>query len=63
MAESSAADNMVVDQEDNPAAPPVSLPVTQIINTAQAQHGLRHSDYARYRWDFWSFLLSIMCYL
>ena len=49
MAGTEGAENMAVDQEDLPMAPPVSLAVTQTINTAQAQHGLRHSDYARYR--------------
>ena len=44
-------EDMAVDLGDNPASPPLSLPVTQMINTAQAQHGLRHSDYARYRWE------------
>ena len=46
-----SAEDMAVDQQDLPVAPPVNLAVTQTINTAQAQHGLRHSDYARYRQD------------
>jgi len=49
MAGTEAAEDMAVDLEEVPPPPPVSLPVTQTINTAQAQHGLRHSDYARYR--------------
>ena len=49
MVDTEAAENMTVDLEDVPPPPPVSLPVTQTINTAQAQHGLRHSDYGRYR--------------
>ncbi|CAL5220684.1 g2733 [Coccomyxa viridis] len=49
MAGNEATEEMAVDLGDIPASPPLSLPVTQIINTAQAQHGLRHSDFARYR--------------
>ena len=35
--------------EEAPVLPLLSLNVLQIIKTAQAQHGLRHSDYTRYR--------------
>ena len=35
--------------EETPVLPPLSLNVLQVIKTAQAQHGLRHSDYTRYR--------------
>lgn len=33
-----------------PELPLLSLDVLQTIRTAQAQHGLRHGDYGRYRW-------------
>ena len=49
MAGTEATEDMVVDLGDIPASPPLSLSVTQTINTAQAQHGLRHSDFVRYR--------------
>jgi hypothetical protein len=30
-------------------SPPLSLPIFAVIRAAQAAHGLRYSDYARYR--------------
>lgn len=30
-------------------SPPLSLPIFSVIRAAQAAHGLRYSDYARYR--------------
>ena len=44
--------NMEVDTvnvEELPVLPLLSLNVLQAIKTAQAQHGLRHSDFTRYR--------------
>lgn len=41
---------MNVDEGDDAApAPLLSLSLLQVVKTAQAQHGLRHSDYTRYR--------------
>ncbi len=40
---------MDVDGEELPPKLQLSLNVLQTIKTAQAQHGLRHSDYTRYR--------------
>ncbi|KAK9904768.1 hypothetical protein WJX75_002167 [Coccomyxa subellipsoidea] len=41
---------MNVDEGDDVApAPLLSLSLLQVVKTAQAQHGLRHSDYTRYR--------------
>ena len=41
--------------ESRRALPTLSMPVLQIVRTAQAQHGLRHNDHARYR--------QVMCML
>ena len=41
--------NMEVDAQEAPVLPLLSLNVLQAIKTAQAQHGLRHNDYTRYR--------------
>lgn len=35
--------------EQPESRPPVSLDIFQYIRQAQAQHGLRHNDYKRYR--------------
>ena len=35
--------------EPKPELPLLSVDILQTIRTAQAQHGLRHGDYGRYR--------------
>jgi hypothetical protein len=35
--------------EPKPELPLLSMDILQTIRTAQAQHGLRHGDYGRYR--------------
>ena len=55
MAEMEASQAEAADALMEPANDPlplsaVTLPLMQVIKTAQAQHGLRHGDYARYRW-------------
>ena len=37
------------DGEDLQASPVLTLNILQTLKTAQAQHGLRHNDYTRYR--------------
>lgn len=45
-----APEPMAVDEgEELAPAPLLSLRLLQVVKTAQAQHGLRHSDYTRYR--------------
>ncbi|BDA49634.1 Signal recognition particle subunit SRP68 [Coccomyxa sp. Obi] len=45
-----APEPMAVDEgEELAPAPLLSLSLLQVVKTAQAQHGLRHSDYTRYR--------------
>jgi nitrate reductase assembly molybdenum cofactor insertion protein NarJ len=49
LAQEPEAVGMDVDGEELPPKLQLSLNVLQTIKTAQAQHGLRHSDYTRYR--------------
>jgi len=44
---------MEVDQQHElaEALPTYTLDVLNIVRTAQAIHGLKHSEYSRYRWD------------
>lgn len=49
LAQEPEAVGMDVDGEGSPPNLQLSLNVLQYLKTAQAQHGLRHSDYARYR--------------
>ena len=55
MADMEAAQAEAADAPMEPANDPlplsvVTLPLMQVIKTAQAQHGLRHGDYTRYRY-------------
>ena len=40
---------MEVDQPSTSQSAPLSLDVLQIVKDAQGLHGLKHSDYQRYR--------------
>ena len=40
---------MEADGEDLQSNPLLALNILQTLKTAQAQHGLRHNDYTRYR--------------
>ena len=43
---------MEVDAPPQQLGPFPTVHVLQLIKDAQQQHGLRHGDYQRYRWDF-----------
>ena len=43
---------MEVDTPPQQLSPFPTVHVLQLIKDAQQQHGLRHGDYQRYRWDF-----------
>ena len=45
-----AADALMEPANDTLPLSAVTLRLMQVIKTAQAQHGLRHGDYTRYRW-------------
>ena len=51
MAENMETDTGIPDEPPADAAPrqPLSFNLLKLIKAAQAQHGLRHSDYTRYR--------------
>ena len=49
LAQEPEAVGMDVDEGELPHNLQLSLNVLQTLKTAQAQHGLRHSDYTRYR--------------
>ena len=44
-----AEDGEATSIEQSEGRPPVSLEIFQYVRQAQAQHGLRHNDYKRYR--------------